>query len=162
MGYENNTFPLTSGTSYNQYGPRGTQDSAKLSGGQLHGAGGSEFDLVIYLTGAEFGGTATAVATSGVLPAGAKVISAMLEITETITMGNADNDISVGTSGSETTNGFDFDNTTGAIGVYDHDAINGTWANPLAAATTVAWDVAGTTPSMSGGKAKCVIRYIKV
>lgn len=162
MGYENSSFPLTSGTSYNQYGRRGTQDSTILSGGQMHGVGGSEFDLVIYLNGNDFNGTATAVATSGVLPAGAKVISAMLEITETITMGNADNDISVGTSGSETTNGFDFDNTTGAIGVYDHDAINGTWANPLAAATTVAWDVAGTTPSMNGGKAKCVIRYTKI
>lgn len=161
MGYENNAFPHTSGTSYNQYGTRDVQDSTVLSGGEIHGAG-AERELVVYLNGDEFGGTAVAVATSATLPAGASVISAIMEITSAITMGNADNDISVGTSGSETTNGFDFDNTTGAVGTYTHDAINGTWASPLAADTTVAFDVAGTTPSMDGGQAKVVIRYTKI
>lgn len=161
MGYENSAINLASGTAYNHYGARNTQDSTVLSGGESPSAG-SEKELVVYLNGDEFGGTATAVATQGELPAGAVVIGATMEITSAITMGNADNDISVGTSGSEATNGIDFDNTTGAVGTYAHDAINGTWAAPLAAATTVAFDVAGTTPSMDGGQAKVVIRYTKI
>lgn len=161
MSYENSAINLATGSAYNQYGPRGTQDSTILSGGEVHGDGIVK-ELVVYLNGDEFGGTATAVATSYSLPAGAVVLDAVMEITEAITMGNADNDISVGTSGSEVTNGFDFDNTTGAVGTYAHDAINGTWAAPLAADTVVAFDVAGTTPSMDGGQAKVVIRYRKI
>lgn len=161
MGYENNAFPLATGTSYNHYGTRGVQDSTVLSGGEVHGDGIVK-ELVVYLNGDEFGGTADAVATSYTLPAGAVVLDAVMEITSAITMGNADNDISVGTSGSETTNGIDFDNTTGAVGTYTQDAINGTWAAPLAANTVVAFDVAGTTPSMDGGQAKVVIRYRKI
>jgi len=161
MGYENSAFPHTSGTSYNQYGTRDTQDSTVLSGGQLHG-NGAESELVVYLNGDEFAGGAVAVASSGTLPAGAVVIGATMEITSAITMGHADNDIVVGTSTTETTNGIDFDNTTGAAATYAHDAINGTWAAPLAADTIVAFDVAGTTPSMTGGQAKVVIRYTKI
>lgn len=161
MGYENNAINLATGSAYNQYGPRETQDSIALSGGKVHGSG-SEQELVLYLYGDDFDGGATAVASSGTLPAGAVVIGATLEITSAITMGNADNDIVVGTSGSEATNGIDFDNTTGAVGTYAHDAINGTWASPLAANTDVGIDVTGTTPSMDGGSAKIVIRYTKI
>lgn len=161
MSYENNAFPHTSGTSFNQYGTRGVQDSTVLSGGRVHGAG-SEQELVVYLNGGEFDGGAVAVATSGILPAGASVISAIMEITSTITMGNADNDITVGTATSSATNGVDFDNLAGAVGTYTQDAINGTWANPLAADTIVEFDVTGTSASMAGGQAKVVIRYTKI
>tara|TARA_R110000787_G_scaffold193899_2_gene305422 strand:+ start:6815 stop:7300 length:486 start_codon:yes stop_codon:yes gene_type:complete len=161
MGYENNAFPLASGTSYNQYGTRGVQDSIILSGGHVHGSG-TEHSLVIYLNGDEFAGGAVAVASSGTLPAGSVVIGATMEITSAITMGNADNDIVIGTSTSEATNGVDFDNTTGAVGTYAHAAINGTWAAPLAADTVVGIDVSGTTPSMDAGLAKVVIRYTKI
>ena len=161
MGYENNAFPHTSGTSYNQYGPRGTQDSIVLSGGDIHGSG-AEKELVIYLEGADFAGGAVAVASSGTLPAGSVVIGATMEITSAITMGNADNDITVGTSTSSATNGVDFDNLAGAVGTYVQDAINGTWAAPLAADTIVEIDVSGTTPSMDDGQAKIVIRYTKI
>lgn len=161
MGYENSAFPHTSGTSYNHYGTRGVQDSTVLSGGKVHGSG-SEQELVIYLNGDEFAGAAVAVATSGTLLAGSVVIGATMEITSTITMGNADNDITVGTATSSATNGIDFDNLAGAVGTYSHDAINGTWAAPLAADTIVEFDVSGTTPSMDGGQAKVVIRYTKI
>lgn len=161
MGYENNTMNLATGSAYTHYGPRGVQDSTVLSGGEVHGDGVVK-ELVIYLNGDDFGGTATAVATSYTLPAGAVVKEATMEVTSAITMGNADNDIVIGTSGSEATNGVDFDNTTGAVGTYSQDAINGTWAAPLAADTVVSFDVSGTSASMDGGQAKVVIRYTKI
>ena len=34
--YENNAFPLTSGTAYNHYGQRGTEDGV-VSGGNIFG-----------------------------------------------------------------------------------------------------------------------------
>jgi hypothetical protein len=144
----------------NQYGPRDTQDSAALSGGNVE-ASGSVQEGVIYFTGDEISGTE--IATSLVIPAGSRVLDATLQIEEAITMGNADNDIIVGTSGDSEVDGADFDNTTGAAGTYNAAALNNDWAAVLAADTTVAVQVTGTTPdNTAGGKGKVVIRYIKV
>lgn len=156
MGYENSAGLGVN----NHYGVRDTQDSAVISGGKVRAVGVVQ-EAVIYFTGDEI--SSTEVDTIATIPAGSRVLDATLEIVEAITMGNADNDISVGTSGSAVTNGVDFDNTTGAVGAYNADATNGTWADVLAADTVVAIDVAGTTPdNTAGGKGKVVIRYIKV
>ena len=78
-------------------------------------------------------------------------------------MGNADNDIVIGTAGDSEVDGADFDNTTGAVGAYNASAINNDWAGVLAADTSVAVQVTGTTPdNTTGGKGKIVVRYLKV
>lgn len=144
----------------NQYGPRDTQDSAALSGGNVE-ASGSVQEGVIYFTGDEISGTE--IETSLVIPAGSRVLDATLQIEEAITMGNADNVIVVGTSGDSEVDGADFDSTTGAAGTYNAAALNNDWAAVLAADTTVAVQVTGTSSNnTAGGKGKVVIRYIKV
>tara|TARA_R110000782_G_scaffold63309_3_gene129817 strand:+ start:8802 stop:9269 length:468 start_codon:yes stop_codon:yes gene_type:complete len=155
MSYENSAgLGVT-----NQYGVRDTQDSAVLSGGKVESQG-SVHEAVVYFTGDELG--AVEVVTSLSIPAGARVLDATLEVVEAITMGNADNDIVIGTATTSETNGVDFDNTTGAAGAYAGAAANGTWAAPLALATSVAVQVTGTDAGATGGKGKIVVRYLKV
>jgi len=144
----------------NQYGVRDTQDSAALSGGKVE-AQGSVHEAVVYFTGEEISGTE--IVTQLVIPAGSRPLDATLVILEAITMGNADNDIVVGTAGTSETNGGDFDNTTGAVGAYNAAPLDGTWLSVLAADTSVAVQVTGSTPdSTTGGKGKIVVRYLKV
>lgn len=156
MSYENSAgLGVT-----NQYGVRDTQDSAAASGGKVESSG-SVHEAVVYFTGDELG--STEVVTRLSIPAGARVLDATLEVVEAIAMGNADNDIVIGTAGGAVSNGVDFDNTTGAAGAYAGTAANGTWAAPLAASTSVAVLVTGTTPNnTTGGKGKIVVRYLKV
>lgn len=161
MAYENpNSGVLASGTAYNQYGPRDTQDSAVLSGGEIEG-GGAEKTYVVYFDGDELG--SADYDTGLTIPAGSQVVRATLEVLEAITMGHADNDIVVGTNGSAATNGADFDNTTGAVNTYAADALNGTWASEavLDADTAVSLIVSGTTPGGTGGKGKITIHTYK-
>jgi len=156
MSYENSAgLGVT-----NQYGVRDTQDSAVLSGGKVESQG-SVHEAVVYFTGEEISGTE--VVTSLTVPAGSRVLDATLEIVEAIAMGNADNDIVIGTAGDSEVDGADFDNTTGAVGAYNASAINNDWAGVLAADTSVAVQVTGTTPdNTTGGKGKIVVRYLKV
>ena len=151
-------FPLV--CSLSREGVRDTQDSAVLSGGKVESQG-SVHEAVVYFTGEEISGTE--VVTSLTVPAGSRVLDATLEIVEAIAMGNADNDIVIGTAGDSEVDGADFDNTTGAVGAYNASAINNDWAGVLAADTSVAVQVTGTTPdNTTGGKGKIVVRYLKV
>ena len=160
MSYENNAFPLTSGSSNNQYGIRGTQDSAVLSGGKVESQG-SVHEAVVYFTGDEL--SDTELVTSLIIPAGARVLDATLEIVDAIAMGDVDNDIVIGTAGDSEVDGADFDNTLGAVGAYNASAINNDWAGVLALDTSVAVQVTGTTANnTAGGKGKIVVRYLKV
>ncbi len=143
---------------FNHYGQRGTQDGV-VGGGKLP-QHGSEEDMVIYIKGDDFDGAAS-FDTKFTLPAGAIVLSAICEVTTAFTLGNADNDIYVGTNGSEGTNyGMQILNPA-ATGT-TVDAPGGTWAAPLAADTVVGVLVSGTTAAASAGEAKVVIRYTKV
>jgi hypothetical protein len=150
----------TAGTTNNQYGIRDTQDSAVLSGGKVE-SGGSVHEAVVYFTGDEL--SDTEAVTNLTIPAGARVLDATLEVVEAITMGNADNDIVIGTAGDSEVDGADFDNTTGAVGAYNASALNNDWAAVLAADTSVAVQVTGTdADNTAGGKGKIVVRYLKV
>jgi hypothetical protein len=161
MGYENNAMNLASGSAYNQYGPRGTEDGV-VSGGNLHGVGGSTFEAVVYITGDDFNGT-TSYDTQLSLPAGSFPIEAVFEISEAFTVGNADNVINIGTNGSESTNGFAIADPETAEVTKDTSGA-GTWAAALAANTAVGVSVTGTTAAVTAGsgKAKVIIRYTKV
>lgn len=161
MSYENNAFPHTSGTSYNHYGKRKLQEGV-VSGGELHGAGGSIFEKVVYITGDDFAG-GTSFNTLLVIPAGAFPIEAVFEVTEVFTLGNADNVFNIGTDTSESTNGFAIANPDTASVTKDTTGA-GTWAAALAADTSVGISVTGTTASVTAGsgKAKVIIRYHKI
>jgi hypothetical protein len=161
MGYENSAFPHTSGTSYNHYGPRGTEKGV-ASGGELHGSGAVR-EAVIYISGDDFGGT-TSFDSRLVIPAGAIVQEVFYEVTEAFTLGNADNIFSIGTNGSEATNGVTITQPDVAgSGQELVGDLNGTWAAALAADTAVGVAVSGTAAGVTAGsgKAKVVIRYSK-
>lgn len=162
MGYENKAFPLTSGTAYNQYGRRSTQDGL-MSGGDLHGSGAVQ-ERIIYITGADFG-SGTSFDTRLTLPAGSKFLNAQAEVTEAFVLGGSTPTINVGTNGSEGTNyAIELSEAQGeAQGVYYNASGAGTFANPLAANTVIGVALDGTNPTVtSAGKAKVVIRFIKI
>lgn len=162
MGYENNAINLATGTAYNHYGPRGTQ-AGVVSGGDIH-KNGTVHEAVVYITGDDFG-SGTSFDTQLVIPDGALFKEAYVEVTEAFALGGTTPTINVGTNGSEGTNyvielseaqaeaADEYYNATGA----------GTFANPLTANTTIGVALDGTSPTVtSAGKAKVVIRYLKI
>lgn len=170
MGYENNAFPLTSGTAYNQYGARGVEDGL-LSGGQLHGVGGSEFETVVYVKAGDFsisGGVGT-FSTRQTIKAGFIPREAYFEVTEAFTQtgGTTSVTLSVGTAGSAQTDGFSISDAATSLSTTEEfdTAGAGTWASALANDTIVGVDLrcgGGTMTAIGAGRAKIVIRYTKV
>lgn len=150
------TFEANTGLNVsNHYGPRDLGPGAGVIGTL-----GREVELSIDLTG-------EAVTNGGpllvdfVIPAGSIIEKAYLVVTEAAAFGNIDNVVDVGTDTSEATNGFTItDAQLIAVATVDLTSeLSGTWAAPLAADTTVGFAVSGTTPSMTGGKAKVIIKY---
>ena len=162
MGYENNAFPLASGSAYNHYGPRGTEDGV-VGGGDLHGSGAIQ-ERVVYITGADFAG-GTNFDTSLVIPAGSKFIEAYAEVSVPFALSGTSPTINVGTNGSEGTN-FAIELSEAqadAAGRVYNSTGGGTFAGVLAADTPIGVALDGTTPGVtSAGKAKVVIRFIKI
>jgi hypothetical protein len=160
MGFESNTGLGV----VNHYGARDTEAGGTISGGELAGGEGSEKEAIIYITGDDFAGT-TSFDTALTLPAGAIFQSAVFEIGEAFTLGNADNIFSIGTNGSEATNGVAIANPDAAGTTIDSTG-GGTWvaSAALAADTVVGVAVSGTTAAVTAGagKAKVVIKYTKV
>ena len=151
MSFESNTGLGVN----NHYGPRENGPGAGVIGTQ-----GREVEFSLDITGE--------VATNGgpllvdfVIPAGSIIVKAYLVVTEVAVFGNADNVVDVGTDTSEATNGFTITNDQlEAIATTDLTSeLSGTWAAPLAADTTVGVVVSGTTASMTGGKAKVIVKY---
>ena len=162
MGYENNAINLATGTAYNHYGPRGTEDGV-VSGGQVHGNGVVQ-EAVIYVTGDDFG-SGTDFDTQLTIPAGSKFIEAYAEVTEAFALGGTSPTINVGTNGSEGTNyAIELAEADAeAAGQYYNSTGAGTWASVLSADTTVGVALDGTSPTVtSAGQMKVVIRYIKI
>lgn len=95
------------------------------------------------------------------LPKGAQIRAVQVTVTEAFNLGGTTPSIKVGTSGSEATNGVSLSEAQAeAVGTYNLTTLNGTWANPLAANTTVGIALAGTTPTTTtAGKARILIRY---
>lgn len=154
MGFESNW--LNSGDTVRaHYGPR---EIYEVFSAGVNKTEGTVVELVADLTGDD------ASVALGTIPAGSLVLDAQLIVAEAITVGNADNDINIGTDGSAATNGIEVvtnvGSTTLAAGTYASATKNGTWGARLAAATAVAVEVEGTTASMAGGKARVVVRYL--
>lgn len=156
MPYEN-----TAGLGVNNhYGQRDSEDGV-VSGGKspVHGF---EDEVVIYIKGSDF--TSGAFAPNAFLPAGALVISTIVEVNEAFVLGGTTPTINVGTAGSAGTNyGAELSEANAeATGVYDGTAA-GTWAARLTADAAIGVALDGTSPTVTGaGEAKVVIRYSKI
>lgn len=157
MGFESNTGLGVS----SHYGPRGTQDGV-AGGGDLPGNGAVK-EAIIYIKGSDF--TSGAFDTRYTIPAGSKFLQATCEVTEAFALGGTTPTINVGTNSSEGTNyGIELSEANAeATGTYFNATGAGTWANPLAADTVIGVALDGTSPTVTtAGKAKVVIRYIKI
>ena len=149
--------------SRNFYGPRSAQEG--IEGGIK--TEGSVQELSLKFTGQNINDDV--FSTNLVqLPAGARVLRAIVRVDEVFALGGTSPTINIGTDGSEATNGISIDETRGeAAATYtDSDtgvAINGTWGSTLSAATEVSVALGGTTPTVgAGGSAIVTIQYIKM
>lgn len=99
------------------------------------------------------------------LPEGALMVDAYAYVSEAFDLGGTDPAISIGTAGSEATNGVTLDETAlEAVGVKKLDTFNGTWSQALADATEVSYALGGTSPTIdaSKGKVRVTVRYVKL
>ena len=124
-----------------------------------------DFTEEAYNQGAGSGAEAFLVAPK--IPKGGNVTSVYMEVEEAFTVTGTSPTVEIGTDSSEATNGFTITEAQlEATGVYDlTSALSGTWADILAAETTVGVAMAGTSPvitSGAGGKARIVISYDSV
>lgn len=124
---------------------------------------GAVKELVLDFTGENINDDVYAVQTF-TLPAGAKLLRAITEISEAFVLGGTTPTIDVGTDGSEGTNGFDIvEADAEAVGVYVDTTFAGTWANRLAADTLVSVALGGASPTVTAaGRAKVVLEYVQV
>lgn len=140
---------------YNYYGPR---DSGKTAGKIK--TEGSVVEASIFVDSGMIGGTNYQAFK---LPAKAKVVSVYAKVTEAFALGGTTPTILIGTDTSEVTNGAVISEAQAeAVGTYDiTSTLTGTWANQLAAETTVGLALGGTSPTKTSvGKIQFVIRYI--
>lgn len=135
---------------YNVYGPRSTDEGRS---GKINTAG-----VVKELQVDVRGGTFSFV--EGSLPKGANVIGAYAKVSEAFDFGAA-TALSLGTKGSEATNGVSITAAQGeAVGVYELTPA-GTWNAILAADT--AYGMAATGAGItSAGNLSIVVRYVLV
>lgn len=142
---------------YNVYGPRETDEGRA---GQINTAGVVK-ELEVSFRGDE-GNYDTVTA---VVPKGAKFIEAVATVVEAFDLGGTTPTINVGTSGSAGTNyaiEISEAQAESAGTVVYNGTGQGTWASPLAADTTLAVELDGTTPTIAEGEMTVVIRYITV
>ena len=165
MGYETSQFG--DGVSTTRVSNVNQHFGAKESGGAVGvvKTEGSMNEAVFTFDGSNASDGAFDLATAFQLPAGAVVEDVYVKVTEAFALGGTTPTILLGTNGSEVTNGFVVSEAQAeATGSYDvTSTLTGTWAAPLAAATTVGIALGGTSPtSTSAGKAKVVVRYAVV
>jgi hypothetical protein len=166
MGYEQSKFGDGSGTGSgnvttavnNHYGPRETGKTvgSNFTEGQIR-------ELVLDIDGEMIGDAAFALLAPK-LPAGSIVKEAFVEVTEVFVVGGTSPTINIGTEGSEGTNGLEVTEAQAeALGTYDvTSSLQGTWASPLAAETTVGIAMDGTSPTITdAGKMRVVVRYVR-
>lgn len=96
-----------------------------------------------------------------VIPAGAVISDVIVRTKEVFVLGGTTPTILVGTQGSEATNGFVVSQAQAqAVGTVLPTKV-GTWASPLAAATTIGVALGGTSPTVTAaGKLDVLIRYV--
>lgn len=146
----------------NHYGPR---ETGEVSGNVK--TEGATNQLVLEFDGQNLSDGAFTLQTPKQLPAGANIEDVWMKVSEAFDMGGTNPIADIGTESSEATNGFTIDDSAlETPGTYDlTSALSGTWAAPLAAATTIgiaASADSGLTVSTSAGKAKVVINYAVV
>lgn len=125
---------------------------------------GSVYELSLNIDG-EMVGDAAYPLIAPTLPAGAVIKEVYAEVDEAFVLGGTSPVINIGTEGSEATNGVDLSEARAeAVGTYDlTSTLAGTWAAPLAAATTVGLALAGTSPTVTdAGSVRVVIRYARL
>ena len=162
MGYETSQFGDQVGggnvvTDVNQH--YSTRDTGKTQGNIK--TEGSMNELTIDIDGDMVSNAAYPLIAPS-LPAGAIIEDVYAEVSEVFVLGGTTPALEIGTETSEATNGFTVTEAQAeAAGTYDlTSALSGTWAAPLAAATTVGLALSGTTPTVtSAGKMRVVIRY---
>jgi len=124
---------------------------------------GTRVEYIIELDG-EFVGDGFEVAPV-VIPAGSKPIEVLLKVDEVFDLGGTTPTILVGTNGTEVTNGLVVSEAQAeATGLYDlTSTLTGTWADVLAANTTIGVTLGGTTPTSDAttGKATLVVTCVK-
>lgn len=166
MGYEQSKFGDGSASGSgnvttsvnNHYGPRETGKTV----GTFY-TNGVERELSLDIDGEMLGDASFALLAPS-LPAGAVVLECYADVTEAFVLGGTSPVMNIGTEGSEATNGVDVSEAQlEAVGTYDiTSTVAGTWANPLAAATTVGLALGGTSPTTTdAGKVRVVIRYVQ-
>jgi len=96
-----------------------------------------------------------------VLPAGALVRRVVVDIKEVFVIGGTAPILSIGTEGSEATNGFDITEAQlEAAATVIISSFNGTWAATFAADTSIGTLLGGTSPTITAaGVAAIVIEY---
>ncbi len=149
-----------SGSPHNYFGPRDSGGTA----GVLKVEGLTE-QLIINLDGAMFNDGVDAGLVNYVIPAGAIIKAAYIDVEEAFALSGSDTlAVEVGTAGTEATNGFTITEAqieaTNSVNLTS--ALSGTWDNeaPLAADTTVAIVLSGTNPVITdAGKARITIVY---
>lgn len=116
---------------------------------------GSFVEIVLHFDGAGLNGDAVE---TPVIPAGFKPVRVIAEVDTAGSITGTTPTIVIGTNGSEATNGFSISEAQiEAAGAYVITSFNGTWANQLAAATTIGVALGGTTPVLTGGEYKVTI-----
>jgi hypothetical protein len=137
----------------NYYGPSTTTEGEV---GSVNTAGSIK-EFVVDVTGSNIS------AVQGTLKASAKPYQVVYEVTEAFNV-SAGGVISIGTDGSEGTNGFDLPEANiEAVGIYSTETFNGTWAAQLAAATTIGASVTtGTVDDTTIGRVKVTVRYYDI
>jgi hypothetical protein len=136
---------------YNVYGPRKTDEGRS---GSIKTAGVVK-ELELDFRGENYG------IVSATIPAGATVLDGYAKVSEAFALGGTTPTIAIGTSGSAATNGVKLTEAQAeATGSYDLTPA-GTWGSTLAASTSVAVELGGTSPTIgNGGNVKVVIRYV--
>lgn len=141
---------------FNVYGPRKTAEGRN---GDINTAGFVK-ELQLDFRGDNYS------LVSATIPKGAQVIECMAYVEEAFVLGGTTPTINIGTSGSAGTNyGIELSEAQAEAAdttVYDATKA-GTWQSVLAAATTVAVELDGTSPTITdAGLCRVVIRYIEV
>ncbi len=97
-----------------------------------------------------------------VIPAGALIIEAIVNVTSVFTLGGTTPTIEVGTEGSEATNNFEISEAQAeAAGTVVITTFAGTWAARLAADTQIGFALGGSSPTIAaGGAARITIRFV--
>lgn len=153
MGFESNTGLNVN----NHYGERETGQTS----GNIRTAGVKN-ELSIQVDAKDIG---VALFNAPVIPAGSLIVGAYVKVEEAFALGGTTPTIDIGTSGSVATNNVEVSEAQAeAAGTYDiFSSAKGTWAASLAADTTVAIELGGTTPTKTdAGSLEVVIEYVKV